>query len=327
MTSWIALRWTSKRSSLVNIVRHCSKQVQSWKAIKNITVNIHHSVAVDVQNGSANYGFFKTTCWYILMYLSFVRNAIRRSELNLLCSITWGFILEITHSAVLCVRRGSLINAICAVTLWTLMMKNVRRRSTCVTSAALVSSQSLEHHLAVHRDERPFSCSLCDKLFRRKQRLELHMTTHDRELPYICNLCNKQFRCSSSLKYHEKIHKGEKQFSCSRCSLRFRTSQALSGHFTRKHAEVRQFSCRICEKLFGINTDLQKHMKRHSVARVCLICNVQVKGTDCFRKHMLTHGKDEQVNSSNKLGKIPAVGNEWGPHGVLTCVLVEQRLE
>ena len=169
--------------------------------------------------------------------------------------------------------------------------KGSTKKYVCnICSKTLVSSQSLKFHLAVHRDERPFSCSLCDKLFRRKHHLELHIKTHDGKNHTSAICCNKQFRCSSSLKYHEKIHKGEKQFSCSRCSLHFRTSKALSGHFARKHAEVRKFPCRICEIQFGINADLQKHMKRsHSVARVCLICNVQVQRTDCFRKHMLTH--------------------------------------
>ena len=126
--------------------------------------------------------------------------------------------------------------------------------------------------------------------------LESHMATHDGKLPYICNLCNKQFRCSSSLKYHEKIHRGERQFSCG-CSLQFRTSTALSKHFARKHAEVKKFSCKICEKLFGVNADLRKHMKRHSAARVCSLCDVQFKRTDYLRKHMLTtHGKDQRAN-------------------------------
>ncbi|TKS89274.1 Zinc finger protein 235 [Collichthys lucidus] len=60
--------------------------------------------------------------------------------------------------------------------------------------------------------ERPFSCSRCEKRFRRKKNLQEHLRIHTGEKPYGCSVCMKYFSCSGSLRKHLRIHTGEKPF-------------------------------------------------------------------------------------------------------------------
>lgn len=45
----------------------------------------------------------------------------------------------------------------------------------------------------VHSDEKPFSCNLCDKKFRRKSTLNDHIKVHNGEKMYKCSICEKLF--------------------------------------------------------------------------------------------------------------------------------------
>ncbi len=56
----------------------------------------------------------------------------------------------------------------------------------------------------IHRDERPFHCSVCQLTFRHKNSLVRHMIRHTGEQPYNCKVCKKKFNNVDRLKNHVK---------------------------------------------------------------------------------------------------------------------------
>ena len=65
-----------------------------------------------------------------------------------------------------------------------------------------VNSGSLQSHVRIHTNEKPYECDVCDKAFRHSSGLKYHMRIHTKEKPYECDVCEKRFTQSSSLKTH-----------------------------------------------------------------------------------------------------------------------------
>lgn len=96
-----------------------------------------------------------------------------------------------------------------------------------------------EYHVASHEDipyeERPFSCSLCDKRFRHREYLRGHMNTHTKEQRYPCPFCDRKFQAWIGRKMHvAKYHTGEYRYECTACMERFWTKHQYNYHLTRK---------------------------------------------------------------------------------------------
>ena len=53
-------------------------------------------------------------------------------------------------------------------------------------------------------DEKPFSCSFCQKSFSKKITLQIHERIHTGEKPYSCDTCEKRFTRSFELTRHER---------------------------------------------------------------------------------------------------------------------------
>ena len=77
---------------------------------------------------------------------------------------------------------------------------------------------------------RPFRCSLCPRVFRRKEQLKLHFRTHTGERPHKCRICFASFSRPSNLSAHMRIHTGERPFVCDICHMRFSQSNNLKRH-------------------------------------------------------------------------------------------------
>ena len=120
---------------------------------------------------------------------------------------------------------------------------------------------------------KPFSCSMCDKTFRKSATLKVHDRIHTAEKPFSCSKCNKTFRKSGSLERHERVQTGGKPFSCSltKSSLKHifwrlikesifwkrllgrNTSVKWLSYFQihldkRIHTDKKPFSCKRCKK-------------------------------------------------------------------------------
>ena len=78
--------------------------------------------------------------------------------------------------------------------------------------------------------EKPFSCSECDKSFVKAYNLKEHVRCHTGEKPYGCTECETRFASSSNLKVHMRTHTGEKPYQCMTCGKSFSTSGYLEYH-------------------------------------------------------------------------------------------------
>lgn len=58
----------------------------------------------------------------------------------------------------------------------------------------------------VRRPEKKFKCDVCSKYFSSKHCLREHGYTHTNERPYSCSLCQKPFKHASQLSLHKKVH-------------------------------------------------------------------------------------------------------------------------
>ena len=69
---------------------------------------------------------------------------------------------------------------------------------------------SLQSHVRIHTNEKPYECDVCEKRFSDSGNLKRHMRIHTNEKPYECDVCEKRFSESSSLtKAHAYSHERE----------------------------------------------------------------------------------------------------------------------
>lgn len=76
------------------------------------------------------------------------------------------------------------------------------------------------------------SCSLCEKVFKRKEHLAQHMKLHLGLRPFKCDQagCNKSFSRKEHLMRHVISHTGKKMFSCEFCQKLFSRKDNLNKH-------------------------------------------------------------------------------------------------
>lgn len=84
---------------------------------------------------------------------------------------------------------------------------------------------------SVANSESP-SCSICDKVFKRKEHLAQHMKLHLGLRPFKCDEagCNKSFSRKEHLMRHVISHTGKKMFSCEYCQKLFSRKDNLNKH-------------------------------------------------------------------------------------------------
>ncbi|KAH8414119.1 hypothetical protein KR222_007748 [Zaprionus bogoriensis] len=94
-----------------------------------------------------------------------------------------------------------------------------------------VESSNLRRHIAaLHTNERPHTCTVCQRSFSRVYLLELHKRTHTGERPYACSHCSSRFAQLSVLRSHERIHTGERRHRCAVCQKSFSRLIQLKNH-------------------------------------------------------------------------------------------------
>ncbi|XP_069363713.1 zinc finger protein 271-like [Maniola hyperantus] len=170
----------------------------------------------------------------------------------------------------------------------------------------------------LHTEERPYICSVCPKIYKRKSFLVKHMETHTEAGSFTCNTCQykckyqcdltkhmrthtveKSFSCklcdyksafNYSLVMHMRTHTGEKPFSCKLCNYKCTQNAHLASHM-RTHTGVKSFSCKFCEYKCTVNSSLVKHMRTHTGEKPysCKICDYKCTQSSSLMMHMRSH--------------------------------------
>lgn len=132
-------------------------------------------------------------------------------------------------------------------------------------------------------------------LYFRKATLERHILVHSDYKPFRCPHCDFVCRESTNLRRHIDYHFCRRRFSCVACSASFHAKKTLQTHYTYKHTNERNHICKECSKAFKTINSLQRHSKTHLAVRQhhCHVCNMAFHRFYNLRRHMRTIHKDD----------------------------------
>ncbi|XP_055918364.1 zinc finger protein 236-like [Eupeodes corollae] len=101
----------------------------------------------------------------------------------------------------------------------------------------LKTKRILVKHIEKH-DGITYPCKICGKHSASKGALQSHMSyVHDLSRKYSCTLCEKSFKKAVALKEHMTTHTGEVLYTCPHCPTTFNSRANMHSHRKKKHRE------------------------------------------------------------------------------------------
>ncbi|XP_076434783.1 uncharacterized protein LOC143274751 [Babylonia areolata] len=130
----------------------------------------------------------------------------------------------------------------------------------------LKSLYALRFHIAaIHKNDRPFKCSLCEKSFVLKTKLRSHLKYKHAEggRLFHCDQCSYRAFDARGLKVHQMcVHSKERPFKCTYCPSAFAIKFYLDVHL-RKHTGEKPFRCSECSQTFAQRPSLTRHRRNY----------------------------------------------------------------
>lgn len=111
------------------------------------------------------------------------------------------------------------------------------------------------------KEERPFTCNICNRSYRHAGSLLNHKNTH-KTGHFICTFCSKPFTNPMALRNHTRIHTQKKKFVCLTCGKAFRLASILHNHQKVHNRAASHLSCADCGKSFLGRSGLKRHRCR-----------------------------------------------------------------
>lgn len=126
----------------------------------------------------------------------------------------------------------------------------------------------LQHSLSVHGFKpktlnETYKCNEleCGAVFDVKSAFQVHQRKHKDERNYSCFVCNLAFKSNSNLRRHYLVHEPERIWTCEICTKSFKTKASCKSHMESVHAEVSVYvSCPLCSSIVK-EKNLRVHMK------------------------------------------------------------------
>ncbi|XP_034362025.1 zinc finger protein 287 isoform X1 [Arvicanthis niloticus] len=164
-----------------------------------------------------------------------------------------------------------------------------------------VSSVAVVHGKILPGDK-PYSCNVCGKKFRKYPSLLAHRDNHAKEKSYECEECGKEFKHLSSLIAHQRMHTGERPYECHQCGKAFSQRAHLTIH-QRIHTGEKPYKCEDCGKDFSQRAHLTIHQRTHTGEKPykCLECGKTFSHSSSLINHQRVH-----------TGEKPYICNECG---------------
>ncbi|KAK0088745.1 hypothetical protein PV325_010852 [Microctonus aethiopoides] len=161
------------------------------------------------------------------------------------------------------------------------------------------------------------SCPICPKKFPNYSMLVLHQdSVHKDDKQYTCHICNKPMLSIKSLKWHMSYTHNEtptgialdnsknsvklKRLSCNHCDKTFKTAKILRAHIKKTHSESNLVKCLECDLRFMSEVRLRHHMMivhdqlEDTIKYMCDICDTNLKTKIRLIKHHQDQHSDER---------------------------------
>uniref|UniRef100_A0A2M4BE64 C2H2-type domain-containing protein n=1 Tax=Anopheles marajoara TaxID=58244 RepID=A0A2M4BE64_9DIPT len=159
-----------------------------------------------------------------------------------------------------------------------------------------------EHMKKTHNQVKPYRCHICDKTFTQSNNLKTHIKTHIFQDPYKCQMCSRSFQREEDYGQHMLVHTADKPYECTYCGKRFIQSNNLKTH-VRTHTGEKPYSCSICLRNFNQKNNLNTHMRIHTGEKPfeCTICDKRFNQSNNLNKHIKTHGQEKDQQQQQTL--------------------------
>lgn len=155
------------------------------------------------------------------------------------------------------------------------------------------NKSSLQKHIYIHLNMKPYVCEFCNKGFRLYCKLQVHLVSkHFEQMgsteKYVCDHCDLAFLWKENLSIHIGHHtKGISFYKCAFCEKTFSNHFHLSEH-ERHHLKTSQYKCGMCDKIYDNRTKLAIHVKSHLNIKdfICQYCGKEFLRPNSIRRHV-----------------------------------------